>query len=372
MATRANQIKRDLRQLDRREPVRKSDFLSSGSTVLNMAMTGRPYGGFFKGHYFFVVGDSNSGKTFLGWTCLAEATINSAFDDYRLIFDDVEGGSLMDLERFFGSKLVERIEAPRIVNGQPVYSRTAQDFYYNVHAALKDGRPFIYVLDSQDSLTSIEELKKFEKTMRAIRKVDSDEASEDDKKDAGKGSYTDSKAKVHSENLRKLMGPLRDSGSILIVLNQTRDSFDLFVKSTYSGGRALVFYSEVTIWSSVQQTMTKMVREKKREIGTLARVKVRRSRVTGKGCSVTVPILNSCGIDDIGGCIDYLVDEGTWKCVKGVIDVVGLGPRFKARREQLVEHIEDEELESDLRDMVALTWEEIESKCVIERKNRYE
>ena len=367
---RADQIKQALRHNSRQGPVQKADMLSSGSTVLNMAMTGKPYGGFFKGHYFFVVGDSNSGKTFLGWTCLAEATINPNFDDYRLIFDDVEGGSLMDLEKFFGPKLVERIEPPMVSGGEPVYSRTAQDFYWNVDDALRAGKPFIYVLDSQDSLTSREELKKSDKTKRAARK--SDDGDDDAKDDAGKGSYGDSKAKVHSSELRKLMGPLKESGSILIVLNQTRDSFDLFVKSTYSGGRALVFYSEGTIWSSVQETMYKTVNAKKREIGILSRVRVRRSRVTGMGCSVSVPIFHSVGLDDLGGCIDYLVEEKAWPCSGGLITVKGLGPTFTARRESLIRMIDEEGMADDVRDLVAITWEDIASQCKVDRKSRYE
>src|SRR2546423_5801296 len=77
--------------------------LSSGSTLLNLACTDHPDLGFFKGAYYYLVGDSVSGKTWLSLSCFAEACCNDAFHDYRLIFDDVEGGALMDIRRYFGN-----------------------------------------------------------------------------------------------------------------------------------------------------------------------------------------------------------------------------------------------------------------------------
>jgi len=79
-----NDVKKALRRKKKRE---KLSFLSTGSTLLNLACTGKPYYGFAKGHYYFIVGDSVSGKTFLSLTCLAEASINPNFDNYRFIYD---------------------------------------------------------------------------------------------------------------------------------------------------------------------------------------------------------------------------------------------------------------------------------------------
>ena len=135
--------------------------LSTGSTLLNLAMTGDSQRGWVAGHYFLFVGDSDSGKSWFMHTALAEASINPKFDGYRLIYDNTEAKSLMDINRYFGDRLAARITAPRESNGGPVFSETAEDFYYNVDDALKDGRPFIYILDSQDSLTSNREAKKF-------------------------------------------------------------------------------------------------------------------------------------------------------------------------------------------------------------------
>ena len=105
-------VKKMLLQKRKKETLTAKDFLSTGSTLLNLACTGFPDRGFAKGHYYFVVGDSISGKTFLVLTCLAEASINPNFKDYRFIYDSGEDGALMNIERFFGKGVASRLEMP--------------------------------------------------------------------------------------------------------------------------------------------------------------------------------------------------------------------------------------------------------------------
>ena len=108
------------------------DLLGSGSTLLNLACTNKPYGAFQKGKYYLFVGDSQSGKTFLALTCMAEASISKHFKDYRIIYDNVEDGALMDIRRFFGDAVAERLEAPSAAG----CSKTVEEFYYNVDDAI--------------------------------------------------------------------------------------------------------------------------------------------------------------------------------------------------------------------------------------------
>jgi RecA/RadA recombinase len=311
-----------------------------------------------------MVGDSSSGKTFLALTCLAEATINSQFDDYRLIYDNTEGGALMDIKRFFGHRVYERLEAPsKGEDGSPSCSRTVQEFYYHVDDAIKAGIPFIYVLDSQDCLSSDEELEKFQDQKRAFRK--GKEAT---------GSYGDSKAKVHSANLRKLMAPLAEMNSLVIITNQTRDSFDMFESTTYSGGRALTFYVALQLWSSVAGRLKRTVRGRERELGVVSKVRIKKNRVAGRDRTVLIPIYHSHGIDNVGGCVDYLIAEGIWKKVKGADKVLvsGLGPEWEANYEGVIRKIEEDGMEQDLVELVEDTWNEIEDACKVSRRFRYE
>lgn len=336
-----------------------SDFLSTGSTTLNLAITGNPNRGFRKGFYYFFVGDSQSGKTFLSLTCLAEAVLNPGFDEHRLIHDDVEGGALMDIRTFFGKRVANRIEPPN----KRGYSETIEEFYYNINTALDMEIPFIYILDSMDGLSSKTEDAKFKKSKTAFEKG----------KDVA-GTMTDGKAKVNSANMRRLLKRLRKSGSILLIINQTRDKMDagpFESKKTRSGGHALTFYATLEMWSSVFKKLKKEVRGKKREQGTLCKVRVKKNRIKGRDRDVLIPIYNTYGIDDIGACVDFLTDEKHWVKKGGTIKAHEFD--LECRRSKIIQYIENNEMEKDLHDIVTDVWIEIEEALSLkDRKKRYE
>ncbi len=347
-----------LRKKRKKKRLSAKDFLSTGSTLLNLACTGNPFRGFAKGKFYFIVGDSISGKTWLSLTCLAEASVNSQFDDYRFIYDNGEDGALMDIKKFFGEGVHQRMERPA-----KHCSFSIEEFYYNVKDAIEDGRPFIYILDSMDSLTSQSEEEKFDKNMKAYRTGKE-----------RKGTMTDGKAKVNSAMLRKVIGsPLRRSGSILIIINQTRDRMNALPfqsKKTRSGGHALHFYATVEMWSSVAGRITKTIRGKKRQLGVYCRIQIKKNRISGREREATIPIYHSYGIDDIGSCVDYLVQEDHWKKRKGLI--VASDFDMTITKEKLIRYIEAKNMEKDLKSIVSDVWNEIEEACVIKRKPRYE
>jgi len=357
-------IKKKLQQRKKKRKLTPDDFLSTGSTLLNLALTGKPNCGFVKGKYHFIVGDSTSGKTFLSLTCLAEAANNPQFKKYRFIYDDAEGGALMDIERFFGSKVARRIRPPKKTKeGEAIYSHSIEEFYYHVDDALRKGKPFIYILDSMDSLSSKEEEDKFKQHKDAHKK--------------GKkapGSYGDGKAKKNAAGVRQLLTPLGASNSILIIINQTRDNIGFgskFEPKTRSGGHALRFYATWEIWSKVKGQMKKTFRGKERQLGIKCQVRIKKNRIMGRSRTVEIPIYHSFGIDDIGSCVDYLVEEKHWSKTKsGIINAEDFD--FEGPKEKLIPHIEEEEMEMDLQDLVGEVWNNIEKACAVKRKKRYE
>jgi len=338
-----------------------SDFVSTGSTCLNLAISDRPRCGFAKGKYYLLVGDSSSGKTFLTLTCVAEAAINKHFEEYDFVYDDVEGGALMNLDKFFGPAVVERLQSPAMDGDMPVHSSTVEEFFYHVDDRIKSGRPFIYILDSSDALTSDQEEAKFEEQKKAHRK--------------GKettGVMTDGKAKLYSSKLRKIIKGLRKTGSILIIICQTRDSMGGgFSEKTRAGGRALKFYAATEIWSSVKTKHKREVRGKKRTIGIQCLLQIKKNRHSGKeGTTVEVPIYWSTGIDDIGACVDYLIEEKHLKKSQGIINAKkDFG--FSGTREDLIKHIEEEDLYRELQGVCGQVWKEVLSECVVDRRSRF-
>lgn len=342
-----------------KKPTKKQMSLSTGSTLLNLACSDRPEGAYLPGHYYFFVGDSQSGKTWLGLSCFAEACKNPLFGNYRLIYDNGEDGALMDMGRFFGEKVAEKLEPPAMKDGEPVFSSTVEDFYFNLDTALDQG-PCIYVLDSMDSLQTNDDQEKFEEQKKAW---------EEGKETSG--TYGMSKAKLNSTRLREALRKVRETESILIIISQTRDNVGFgFEKKTRAGGHALRFYATLEIWTAIAGKLHKTVRKKKRQIGIESEVRVKKNRLTGKDRQVSIPIFHSYGVDDIGSCIDYLVEEGHWK--KSGTKIVADDLEFTGLRERLVEKIEGEDLEDDLREIVGDVWREIEEACALKRKRRYE
>lgn len=356
-----SKLKRMLLHKKKRRELSKNDFLSTGSKMLDLACTGKVGRGFLKGKFYYMVGDSQSGKTFLSLTCLAEAANNNNFDNYRFIFDNSEDGALMDVRTFFGSKLAERLEPPAKDNdGEPIYSSTIEDFYFHLDDAANVGKPFIYVLDSMDSLSSEAEIIKFKKQKKAYRRG----------KDIP-GSYGDGKAKKNSSGIRQILPKLRETGSILIVISQTRDNIGFgFETKTRAGGRALKFYATLEIWSSCGKKIKKTIKGKPRIIGVQSILEVKKNRVNGKDRLVKVPIIHSIGIDDIGGCVHWLIEEGHWKGSEGKVSAGDFD--YKGKTEGLIKHIEKNNLEKELYGIVQQVWDEIEEACSLTRKKRYQ
>jgi RecA/RadA recombinase len=335
------------------EVVPSDQYLSTGSTLLNLACTGKRNCGFVKGKYHLIVGDSASGKTALSLTCLAEATISKQFNNYLLIHDDIEGGAMFNIKKLFGSKLAKRLKTE--------HSRSLEEMYYTLDTYLKAEKPFIYIVDSMDSLDTEEDEDKFQEQKKAH-----------DKGKSTTGSYGVSKAKLNSVNLRRLVTQLRDSGSILIMICQTRDNLGFgFDKKTRSGGKALKFYATLEIWSSIREKIKKSVKGKERVIGIISKIDVKKNRITGQDRSIFVPIYYKLGFDDVGSLIDYLMTEGHWKGTKGNVKAVEF--EFEGSVEKLAQYISEKDVRHrKLQRLASEVWQEIDELCSVNRRSRYE
>ena len=306
------------------------------------------------GNYYFFVGESSSGKTFITQTCFAEACKNPFYKDYDLLFYNIENGALMDRTRFFGKSAAERVEDIRGI-------QELDDFYYNIADRLK--KPIIAVVDSMDAFTSDAEQKKFEENKKAAAKGKE-----------GKGDYGDGKAKINSRNARTMLSRVIATNSIVIIIGQVRDNIGADYwepDQVFAGGHALKFYAGAQIWSHCGSKITKDYRDHKIEQGINSKIKIEKNRITGKRRELIVPIYHSFGIDDLGSMIDYLVDWKRWgKATGGYIEATHFDLRLQ--REKLIQAIEEKGLENDLRDLVGDTWAAIEKACEVPRKKRYE
>lgn len=355
MSDEVEEVKKNLRTKKKEVKFTKTDYLSTGSTLLNLELCGKPRGGLIKGKYYLMVGDSASGKTFLALTMLAEAGINKSFDDYRFVYNNVEDGALMDIGKFFGPAVANRIETKA--------SSTVEEFYYDLDDVAREGKPFIYVLDSMDALRTEDDEEQFEKRKKAHQ--------------AGKkevtGSYGTAKAKANSQGIRVVTEGLARTGSILIIISQTRDNIGFgsqYNPKTRSGGKSLRFYATNELWFSIREKLTKRVKGKDRHIGTLCRIHIKKNRQSGRESQIDLPIYHSVGVDDLGSMVDYLVDEGLWKDDKGN-KITAPEFEFSGKKEDLIKKIEDEGTEGQLIAVVTDLWKQIEEESRVQRKPKY-
>ena len=264
-ATLAAEIENEALLGEEDEPeIGSKGYISTGSTLLNLALTDHPEHGYPLGNMVNLIGDSSAGKTVLALTAGAELSVTPAFDDYRIIFDDVEEAAAFDYDYLFGSELARRIESPAVDSeGEPVNSSTVEDFQDHVLAALDDGRPFIYFVDSLDALTSEAEEAKAQADAEARAKgVEC------------KGTYGMEKAKALKRILRLTSRRLKQTASTVVIISQTIDEVDpmksRFSKKTRAGGNALRFFAVQEIWLKLK----KKLKAKDRIIGAETEARV--------------------------------------------------------------------------------------------------
>lgn len=349
--------------------VTPENYLSSGVTLLNLTTTNDPDCFVEKGTYDLFVGTSGSGKSFLAMQLLAEAANNPAFDGYELVYDDAENGALFDVPQMFGNKLAQRLRAPRYGDdGLPDYSATVEDFFFNVDDLQKEKKPFIYILDSMDSLTSSPADVKFDEN-KATRRADLEKGKDTSVLTQG---YGDGKAKLISGFLRRIVNRLPETGSILIIISQVRENISGYgPKYVRSGGQALRFFAHEEYWFDNVRNLVKTVDKKDRQYGQVTRVEIKKNRITGIKSPIEFPILLGTGISDYDACLDWLCNEG--KIIKparsnGLYDYPALN--LKLNRDAMIERMEDdfEPFKQDMKE----TWFSILKAITPKRKRKYE
>jgi len=328
--------------------------IPTGSTLFNLALSDSIHGGFDGGKIINLIGDSSSGKTFIALSCFAEMAHNPAFEEYRFIYDDVEQANEFNIRYLFGEKTESRIEEP-----PNKHSNLIEDFRDNILSLLKEGEPFVYVLDSFDALSSEDEIKKVNEQVKAREKGNKIS-----------GTYGMEKAKGVSQLLRMIKTSLNKTNSVLIIISQTRDNIGIsFAEKTRSGGKALKFYSTHEIWTAHVGYIKKKINDKDRKIGIRSRIKISKNKLTGKIHEVDVPIFYDYGIDDIRSCIEWMIEEGIWSSKGGVIKSNEFPPMTM---EKLIRYIEENNKEKTLKEIVETEWRIIQDNLKLNRKRKYQ
>lgn len=343
-------------------------FLSTGSTMLNLAMTGHIKKGWPVGRISTMPGQSAAGKTIVVLSTLTEACLDEKFDDYLLIYDDVERRCDFNFAKLF-KPLIPRLITPsgmlykdiETTDEDTGISDTIQHLRNRMLTLRKEGKKFVYIADSLDSFTTDEELEK--EMRRAIASAKSDEA-------AAKiaGSFNAEKAKILGQILRMINKTVADTDSIFILTQQLRQKMNAMPGQspfTTSGGEAPYYYSHIRPYLSKVASLKK----NERKVGVTSRVRMDKNSVTGKLRDIEFNIYYDLGIDDIGSMVDFLLKEKHWK-PGAWIEASELDLRENGR-DKLTKKIEELNLEGRLKRVVQKVWNQIEDSLLLNRKSRY-
>jgi RecA/RadA recombinase len=343
--------------------------IPTGIPPLDLCLSDSSSGGFLAGTVSNIVGDSHAGKTILALTCLAEVAQLSKFENYSLVLDDAERANSFDMRKLFGEKLVKRIEPPRSLDNQPCYSRTVEEFQAHMKMRLDEGNPFIYVLDSLDSISCDAEKDRIEEEVK--RTLDGKEP---------KGTYGMEKAKKMSSLFRVLNSDIATTKSHLIVISQTRSNVNAmaFAKQRKrSGGDALDFYCHHIIWlnymGKIPRELTRQGKKIKQIVGSNVQAVVEKNKLTGKRGIAKFKVYPSYGIDSIASSIDFLVDNGYWKG-GGKKKIIAADLDLELSRSDLIEAVEENDLVEKVNSACSVCWKEVQDLFDIgrDRKSKFD
>jgi len=395
---------------------KKSIYFQSGCVVLDLVIGGKK--GVFgapAGKFINIVGDKSAGKTFLSNEFIAWSYYNHG-SKFKWVYDDCESGYSFDTESMYGFEIMPEDEKKR------VHSENIEECFCNIAKfanELGKNECGIYVIDSLDGLTSYEDderaderLKQFEEGKGAKLKT---------------GTYAMSKQRYLSkEFFPQLCSEIEKKNILVIIISQIRENIDpmSFEKYNRSGGKAMDFYAHSVIWLAG----LKKILRKETPVGNVVKAKTTKSKTERPYRDCFFSFLYDYGLDDIGTSVDYLFNLRTekgelnkkanaikWdgnndfdkKSLKEFLLEFDLYEKFEnskyadldgtdaenmfafiqskkdykskfnekfgdtMTRDELIEYIEQNELEDELKNRVIEKWEAFEDSIKSNRKKKY-
>lgn len=334
------------------------EFLHSGSTTLNLALSGKgKNGGWARARVCNIVGDGSSGKTICAlelayWSFLrikkVKSKIFAPVTKVTIVYNNCEGVMDFPLEKMYGQEFVDAVEWICIKEIEAM----GRDYITRMRA-LKKGEFLLYIIDSWDALYSSADKKRFDESVAEGK----DES----------GSYNLEKQKYAGKFFSNVCDDMESNkkDATLFIVSQVRQKIGItFGKKTYrAGGKALDFYTHQVAWIREDEKLTKSKRGHKRVYGIRSEIKVERSKVAKPFRESKFTILYDYGIDDLNSMADFLYGKG---------NIRFNGEKFP-RREAFIKYIEDNDLEPKIIAKTTHEWFEIEKafeEDVTKRKKR--
>lgn len=331
------------------------EFLDSGSTVLNCAISGKgKHGGWARGRVVNIIGDGSSGKTLLalemGARCFYRLDKNpETFPKVKklyIVYNNAEGVMDFPIEEMYGKKFFDAVEWIQI----PTIEAFGRDYTRRVEN-LKEGEFLLYIVDSMDTLVSEDAHERF---LKAAEKDIPEE-----------GSFGMEKQKYSGKFFGNLCAIGKDKDVTLVIISQVRENIGVTFGKKYrrAGGKSLDFFTHQCVWLAVKSQLKKTIRGETRTYGIQVKAKLERSKVSKPFREADFIILFDYGVDRVLSDVIYLYGEKDKK--------MEFNGEVFPTQEKLVSYIESRKMEDVLSDMVEKKWNEIEEGIKVFRTRKF-
>jgi len=265
------------------------DWVSTGSSLLDLAICNKPNGGVPVGRITEITGLEGSGKSLVAAHILAETQRKGGIS----VFIDTEAAISREFMQAIGVNLTNMMYVPL---------ETIEDIFQAIENIINSARN-----STKDRLITIV----VDSLAGATTKVEMDA-------DYGKDGYATTKAILLSKALRKITNLIAKEKICLIFTNQLRTKLNAMAFAdpwTTSGGKAVAFHSSIRVrLSNAGALKKKDFGGVDQIIGNKLQAKVTKNRIGPPQRKASFEIFYDSGIDNYSGWVAVLK---TYKFIKG-------------------------------------------------------
>ena len=318
---------------DNDAPTNVHEWISSGCSMLDLAISNRPRGGFPVGRITEITGLEASGKSLLAAHTLAETQKKGGL----AVYIDTESATSSEFLTAIGVDIKKMLYVP-LETIEEIFE-TIETIVENVRKSDKDRLVTIVVDSVMGASTKIEMSAEYDKD-----------------------GYATSKSIILSKAMRKVTNWIARERICLIFTNQLRTKLGVSFGDpwTTSGGKALPFHSSVRLrLKSIGQ-----IKVKDSVVGIKTRVTVVKNRMGPPLRSIDYDIYFESGIDNYGGWLSIMKDykmvsqAGAWYTYEDVDPATGeVLSEIKFQSKDFIEKvISDPEKEQRLYDRICESY----------------
>jgi len=269
--------------LDGREatPTDFTDFISTGATMLDVAISNRPHGGIAVGRITELTGLEGSGKSLIGAQLIANTQKRGGV------------GVLIDTETAVNPEFYKAvgIDTNKLVY---VHLQTVEEIFDAITTIIEKVRSG----KDKDKLVTI-----------VVDSVAAASTKKEMEADFGKDGYATDKAIIISKAMRKITGLLGRERIALVFTNQLRQKMNAMAFSdpwTTSGGKAIAFHASTRLRLNL---MGKISNSAGDVIGVKVKANVVKNRLGPPHRTAEFEIYFNRGIDDLGSWLKVMKEE---------------------------------------------------------------